>query len=350
MNKIENIKNHYTDITEGIEYNVDIDDIDIGVNPKKYNMKDPSHKKELERMAQSMKQYGQLHAIDITPIYREKDGTVSVGGQALTKKNWKQQHPKFVRIDGEFRIRTKRFLGENIIRTNIKLTLTMQEFIDIKWITCAKRIDINPLDMARAVDEFKKNHPELKNPYKRLSELTGYSTSYFKSRDDINEAPQKIKDMIEEGQTKANVVTEIKSNIPDKFNWRKVALQETIKKGRKLSTLASRASKPILQRAIKDFEEGKISEKDLKEQGRAAIIFRGTFPKEKYKKPEFALYERELRDFIDKVRKWNIGSEEYLERHKKLTELFQDLHSTWDSMLSEIYPGDKRGLLGKFKK
>lgn len=335
---------------EGKIYKIDIEKIEFGINPKKFNEKDAEHVAEITRLAQLIKEYGQLQPIDITPFYKN-GGTVIIGRDALKIKDWEKQKKQFVRLDGERRMRAKRdILGEKQIDALIKLRLTLKEFTDAKWITCAKKTDMNPYDMAIAVKEFKEQHPDLMNPYQRLAELTGWSATYFKDRDEINNAGEALQKIIAEDKSKANVPAEIKHNIPNRFKWRKIAEEVHIKERKKASTLFMRSVKPRIQQAEQDCIDGKITEKELEEQGNSLIRNKGKLTKELLPKPDFPLYEREIRDFIYQLRRWNMGTKADLERHKKINGLFQELMATWHTQLCEIYPDDRRGIFGPMMK
>jgi len=162
----------------------------------------------IEGLAQSIKERGQHIPIIVAPFIVNNDGNTIIGGDALRKRG-----VKYWLIDGERRIRALKMLGENKVKSLIRLKLDEITLLEIQFEINSKREAVNPVDMAKSFERYINRVEEDEVPrdeaIQKLAKLTGMSTIFIKSRLLILNESKEMQDHIRDKSKRANAIAEI---------------------------------------------------------------------------------------------------------------------------------------------
>jgi len=195
-----------------------ISDIDLDTSQPRQTIE---HKK-MQELADDMEDAGQIVPIILTYHYKKPDGSLVIGKDAVGNKN-----ARWFVIDGYRRIiAAKDYLGWDKIDAEIRTELSELDVYETQFRVGSKRCHISVTEMAKAIQRYArtwKKEGKSGNIMNRLSQLTGYSSSYFSMANDIvNEKDKGLKKMAMEGKS-PYIITEVK----------KASKDENIRKGMK---------------------------------------------------------------------------------------------------------------------
>jgi len=186
------------------------------INPDKANRQNLG---DIPSLARDIEQRGLLYPIVVVPYVVTKGGLLKVGAEAT-------KEPKFQYwlCDGERRYRAYQHMKAETIQALVKLdSITLVEMYEIMFAANAKRLDMNPYDMANALDryikEFTREYPDKprSEAIRKLQGVTGFSSSYLQGRLEILTTSEEVQAKVRDGKIGANVPTEINSSIPKEY-------------------------------------------------------------------------------------------------------------------------------------
>lgn len=260
---------------------------------------------DIAGLARDIEQRGLLYPIVVVPYVKTKKDGLLVGADALKAKKY-----RYWLCDGERRYRAVAYGGGKKIQALIKTAdITLIEMYEIMFAANAKRLDMNPFDMANAIDryirEFLTAFPDKSrtDAIRRLQATTGFSQTYLESRLDILDAPEATQIMVKNQAIGANVPTEIKHNIPEAY--RDYAF-ERVEEDKVISTLEFREAGRQIRaldrmKTLTDREKHRVAKSIIDTGGRTnwnAMDKHGDYP----------LYLGEIEKFRLRIDLWNLSN------------------------------------------
>jgi ParB/RepB/Spo0J family partition protein len=180
--------------------------------------------KKLPELKDDIKLRGQIYPVVVTP-YADREGRRYWGADATKFKY------RYWLIDGERRMKALKELGYEKVNATIQLESDEMKLYEMQFVTNSKREDVNPVDMAKALQRYLRLFESNKcegSPMKKIATLTGFSTSYLASRLIILKAPKWCVSGIYTGKLGATIPAEIGRSIPIK--WQS-SVYESVKAG-----------------------------------------------------------------------------------------------------------------------
>ena len=280
-----------------------IDEIDLDTSQPRQIIE---HNK-MQELADDMEEAGQIVPVILTPYYKRGDKLV-IGKDAENNKN-----ARWFVLDGYRRILAARdFLGWEKIDAEIRIELSELDVYETQFRVGSKRVQISVTEMAKAIERFSKTWKtagKKDNYIKRLSQLTGFSTSYFDMANDIVTEPnKKLKKLIMDKKEGPYVASEIKSATKNKDirDGMKEAVIEHVKKtGKSSGALFPRHIKPILKKLDEDITKNSKQKKEIA-KNKTLEYFNRSLEKEDIK-PQFETYLFDIQLLYRKiVNQWNV--------------------------------------------
>lgn len=264
--------------------------------------------KQMQELANDMEEVGQIVPIILTPHYKKSDGSLVIGKDAVGNKNCRW----FV-LDGYRRIlAAKDYLGWNKIDAEIRIELSELDVYETQFRVGSKRVHISIEEMAKSIQRYAKTWKKAGKEgdiIKRLSQLTGYSSAYFKmAKDIVTEKDKGLKKMAMEGKS-PYIISEIKKVSKDdniRQGIKEAVVEHHTKTGKSPGALVPRRMTILCRKLEKD--ETKTSKQ------KKAIVKAKTFEelnrnKEEVedKNPEFDTYLFDIESFYNRIiKQWNI--------------------------------------------
>lgn len=256
---------------------------------------------KLKELSASIKEQGLIYPVIVTPFWKN-NGTLYLGKKAEEKKDF-----SYWLLDGYRRVLAYQQDEHDKIPAIVKYELSFIEILEIQFASNTKRVQISVEEMANAINRYRSEYA-MKNPkgnvIARLSELTGFSQTYFDTAEAINRAPKEMQKHIHAGKIGGYAASEIESATKDE-SMRKGIVKVYLKyakRGRKIG-----ANKPrTIKCELKKISEKKYTQQEKEHLAEKLFESKVVVSNGKDKTSDFISYKFAAEQFIDTVNHWQL--------------------------------------------